>query len=222
MLKKLTEEKLEQILEAGISEFAEHGLQQTSMVSIAERAGISVGVLYKYYENKIDFFNACVVRCTSKLELFLNELISHDMKPLDYARELIGEVQRFSCQHRDYIRLYHEATRCNDRQQAELLAKQIEGISSKLYTGIIRKEQLAGNVRGDLDPQLFAFFFDNLLMMVQFSYCCPYYQERLRLYAGEHASDNELITDQLLKFMESAFTFEQTSIPHKEKQEKSV
>lgn len=55
MLKKLTEEKLEEILEAGISEFAEFGLQKAGMNAIARRAGISVGVLYKYYENKDAF-----------------------------------------------------------------------------------------------------------------------------------------------------------------------
>ena len=47
MLKRLTEQKLEEILEAGISEFGERGLEQTSMNRIAARAEISVGVLYK-------------------------------------------------------------------------------------------------------------------------------------------------------------------------------
>ena len=46
MLKKLTEEKLSEILECGISEFAEHGFESASMKTIAQRAGISVGVLY--------------------------------------------------------------------------------------------------------------------------------------------------------------------------------
>ena len=45
MLKKLTDEKLSEILEAGISEFADKGLGDTSMSTIARRAGISVGVL---------------------------------------------------------------------------------------------------------------------------------------------------------------------------------
>ena len=49
MLKKLTEEKLNEVLEAGIGEFADCGLHQASMNAIARRAGISVGVLYKYY-----------------------------------------------------------------------------------------------------------------------------------------------------------------------------
>ena len=215
MLKKLTEEKLEQILETGISEFAEHGLQQTRMSNIARRADISVGVLYKYYENKDAFFDACVERCMSELDQYLQQLCSQPRKPLDYARNLVDAVQQFSEGHRDHIRLYHEVTRTNDPLRAAELARRIEGISSRIYTDIIRQAQQAGDVRSDLDPRMFAFFFDNLLITMQFSYCCPYYQERFRLYVGEQISDSSHITSQLLKFVESAFTLDQADIPHR-------
>ena len=44
MLKKLTDDKQRYILEIGISEFAEHGVDRASMSAIARKAGISVGV----------------------------------------------------------------------------------------------------------------------------------------------------------------------------------
>ena len=216
MLKKLTEEKLEEVLEAGIIEFADHGLNEANMSSIAKRAGISVGVLYKYYENKTDFYRACIRRCIAELERSLQEMCGQEKKPLQYAQALVSSVQQFSRQHRDYIRLYLEVTRTSDGEEAALLAEAIEGVSSRLYKSIIQKAQEEGNVRGDLDPRLFAFFFDNLLMMMQFSYCCPYYQERFKLYGGEGIlEDTDLVTGQLLKFMESAFTTDQKDIPHK-------
>lgn len=216
MLKKLSEEKLAEVLEVGISEFADRGLQQASMKTIAKRAGISVGVLYKYYENKDAFFSACVHHSTAELDAFIQELCAQEKKPLQYAQAMIDAVQQFSQQHKDYIRLYYEATRTNDRAHAAALAKQIEGVSAKLYTDIIRRAQLAGDVRSDLDPQLFAFFFGNLLMVMQFSYCCPYYEERFKLYTDTQSADRaQLVTEQLLKFLESAFTLEQADIPHR-------
>jgi len=220
MLKKLTEEKLSEVLEAGIREFADKGFNDASMSSIAKRAGISVGVLYKYYENKDDFFNACIRRCISELDHFLHELCEQEMKPLQYAQALISSVQQFSRQHKDYIRLYLEVTRTADSQRAALFAREIEGMSSRLYTEIVARAQDEGNIRRDLDPRLFAFFMDNLLMMMQFSYCCPYYQERFKLYGGENAlEDSTLVPSQLLKFLESAFTLEQADIPHTQKTE---
>lgn len=220
MLKKLTEEKLSEILEAGISEFADKGLGNASMSTIAKRAGISVGVLYKYYENKDDFFHACIRRCISELDQFLRDLCAQEKKPLQYAEALISSAQQFSRQHRDYIRLYLEVTRTTDREQAAHLAREIEGMSARLYTEIVQRAQEAGNVRCDLDPRLFAFFMDNLLMMMQFSYCCPYYQERFKLYGGEGVlQDCALVPSQLLKFLESAFTLEQADIQHNTKTE---
>lgn len=217
MLKKLTEEKLEEILEAGICEFAEFGPQKASMNAIAQRAGISVGVLYKYYENKDAFYDACLERCTGELDNFVQTLSSQKRKPLDYARELIDAVQKFSDRHRDHIRLYYEATRTADPERAAKLARRIETIRSELYIKIIQNAQDAGDVRSDLDPRIFAFFFDNLLIMMELSYCCPYYQERLKLYTGD-ALDNAHMENQLLKFMESAFTLEAADIPHRERE----
>lgn len=223
MLKKLTEEKLAEVLEAGISEFADRGLQQASMSAIAKRAGISVGVLYKYYENKEDFYTACVCRCTEELDTFLQELCSQEKKPLQYAKALICAVQQFSHRNRDYVRLYHAATCASEHTHAAALARQVEGLRAKLYTEIIRRAQECGDVRSDLDPQMFAFFFDNLLMMTLFSYCCPYYQERFRLYAGQQASnDSPFVTSQLLKFLESAFTLEEADISHRQEKGASV
>ncbi|MDD4595446.1 MAG: hypothetical protein PHQ30_01845, partial [Candidatus Izemoplasmatales bacterium] len=63
---------------------------------------------------------------------------------------------------------------------------------------------------------MFAFFFDNLLMMMHFSYCSEYYRERFKIFCGEDVFDNDaLIESELLKFIESAFTFDQSAIVHK-------
>ena len=48
MYKKLDETALEAILEAGIEEFARCGFQPASIADVAKKAGVSVGVIYKY------------------------------------------------------------------------------------------------------------------------------------------------------------------------------
>jgi len=52
--------------------------------------------------------------------------------------------------------------------------------------------------------------------MMQFSYSCDYYKERMKIFCGEDVEnrDEEMIS-QLLKFLESAFTFNQTEVIHK-------
>jgi hypothetical protein len=91
-----------------------------------------------------------------------------------------------------------------------MLAREIEEISAMVYTDLVRKAMDEGMCRKDADPSLFAFFFDNIFMMIQFSYNCDYYKERFEIYTGvnDEEMDDEAVVRQLLKFIESAFTFE--------------
>ena len=46
------DDRRRQILEAAVVCFAEHGFHQTSMHDISAEAGISVGLIYRYFKNK--------------------------------------------------------------------------------------------------------------------------------------------------------------------------
>ena len=57
-----------------------------------------------------------------------------------------------------------------------------------------------------MNVEYLAFFFDNLLTTLQFSYACPYYKERLKIYCGEEElKDDEQMRKNLLAFMDAAF-----------------
>lgn len=216
MLKKLTEEQQAQILEAGIEAFAAHGLHGASMAAIAREAQISVGVLYKYYANKEAFFQACLRRSLSALEQVLQSVTAREGKLLYYAGQIIEAMQAFGREHASHIRMYHQITTTSG-DLARQLAAEIEGVTARLYTACIARAQAQGDLRQDMDPRFFAFFFDNLLMMLQFSCCCDYYRARLALYCGDSPdSDPAAMEGELLKFLESAFTLEQKDILHRD------
>ncbi len=110
----------------------------------------------------------------------------------------------------NYIKLYNEITSEKDEARAVMLAREIESHTSRIYITSIAQALASGDVRQDLDPRLFAFFLDNLLTTLQFSFSCAYYRERLKIYTGvdtDTMNDDEIV-NQLLKFIESAFTFE--------------
>lgn len=217
MLKKLTTEKQSEILEIGISEFAAHGLGGASMAAIAKKAAISVGVLYKYYADKDAFFEACLQRSLDALQAVLRDVTAAaDVRLLSYAEAVIRAVQQYAIEHGDYMRMYLQITAGGNSAEAVRLADAIEGISANVYTDIIGRAQRQGDVRRDMNPRLFAFFFDNLMMMMQFSYCCDYYKARFQRYCGDGIlEDHEAVVQELLKFLESAFTLEQTEITHR-------
>jgi AcrR family transcriptional regulator len=54
---KIPKEKRDRILSVAIKEFADNGFENTSIQQIAKKAGISVGSVYKYFENKETLFS---------------------------------------------------------------------------------------------------------------------------------------------------------------------
>ena len=89
------------------------------------------------------------------------------------------------------------------------LATAIEESTSRKYITSITQALEKGDVRADLDPKLFAFYLDNLLTSLQFSYTCDYYRKRFEIYTGIDVNkmDDEQVISQLLSFIESAFTY---------------
>jgi TetR/AcrR family transcriptional regulator len=217
MFEKFSEERKAEILETGIAEFAENGVDRANINVIAKKAGISVGVLYKYYTDKETFFLACLKRSLDVLNSILQEQITSSDKLFVRTEKIIRVVQKTSREHRNYIRMYNEITSGGSRKYAPVLAEKIESLSATVYSQFIERAAKNGDIRDDIDPRLFAFFFDNLLMMLQFSYSCDYYSERFKVFCGADCADNdELVASQLTKFLESAFTFKSSEVKHRQ------
>lgn len=211
MLKKLDENKISEILEAGIAEFALCGPDRASMSRIAHKSGVSVGVLYKYYDNKDAFFLACLRHALISLKSAIDSALSGELPVLERARLLISAVQKSAKEQPNYHILYHEITAGACRRYAGQLAFEIEGISASVYAAMLKSAQEKGEIRSDLDPRLMAFFFDNLLMMLQFSYSAEYYRKRFGIYCGADAmGDDARVLDALTKFLSAAFGADST------------
>lgn len=207
------EERKIKILQTGIDEFSTLGLESANINVIAKKAGISVGLLYKYFPTKEAFFLTCVKQSTKTLDDFLKSVAESDDKILVRAEKLIRAIQKTSGKNSKYVKLYNEITKVSPKYDISAFANEVEAHSAKLYTAFIKKCIADGDIRRDCDPKLFAFFFDTLLMSLQFSYTCDYHRERLKIYCGEEIfEDEEKMVRELLKFLESAFTFEKTDI----------
>ncbi len=215
MLKKLTEEKILEILDVGIAEFAKEGPDRANINVIAKKASISVGVLYKYYQDKEAFFLACLKRSLDVLESVLHDVVAGEEKILVRAEKMIRAVQQYARQYSNYVNMYNEITSGSSKKHAPLLAKEIEHVTAEIYTSFIQRAMDEGDIRNDIDPRMFAFFFDNMLTILEFSYCSDYYKERFKIYCGEDIlEEDEKVVTELLKFLESAFTFSKSEVVH--------
>lgn len=206
---KISKDRQNEILEIAIEEFSSKGCKNANINIIAKKAGISIGLMYKYFATKDDLFLECISRGMLILQDTLEEIMKSDNKILKKAEMVIRATCKLSREYKNYIKLYNEIAAEKDGERAVQFAREIESQTSRFYITAIAQALASGDVRQDLNPRLFAFFLDNLLLMLQFSFTCEYYKERLSIYTGVNIDelDDEEIVSQLLKFIESAFTF---------------
>jgi len=71
---KLLPEKREGLLEVAAQEFVQHGFEDASINRILERAQMSKGAAYYYFEDKVDLFCTVVQYASERLQLVDQEL----------------------------------------------------------------------------------------------------------------------------------------------------
>lgn len=204
----LSPEKRERILKIAREEFADNGFENTSIQQIARKSDISVGSVYKYFDNKEMMFTYIVQEGLSMLEKTLLELAPSDEDILIKAEIIIRKLLKFSREQPDFIKLYCSLTTSGNSEFLNQLSQRIEAVSASIYTQTIAIAQETGEVRKDVNPAFFAYLLDNVFMMLQFSTACPYYQERFFIYTGKQAQESDdLIVEQTLLFLKAAFNF---------------
>ena len=210
---RIPEEKRLRILRSAVAEFARNGYESANTNRIAKSAGVSVGSLFQYFDNKEDLFLSTVEFGSAELEKELSSLadLGAEADFFQNVENVLRTVQRHSRENPDLIRLYNEMT---SQDSMPLVAKQvawIETSTSSLYRKLLDKAKRDGLVRQDCDSGVFAFLLDNLFMMLQFSYTCDYYKERFKLYTGPEVLDrDDFVVEEAMKFIRAAFRPEKT------------
>lgn len=198
-------EKQQLILSTATEEFAQCGYEKANINVIADKAGVSIGSLYRYFSSKEDLFLKTVHEGTLFLSSTLEPIISSDQPILEKLRSIIHVIQTTSREHQSLIKLYSEMTSVGNRALAQRLSNEIETISAEAYARLLKDGQDRGEVRKDMDPRLGAFFLDNLFMSLQFSYVNGYYIQRFRTYAGESILEqDEKVAREMVSFIQSA------------------
>lgn len=198
-------EKRERIINAATMEFALKGFENANINNIAKKADVSVGSLYKYFENKQDMFLTIIHYSIATMEDMLNELLESDEDILLKVEHIIRTIQSYSKKNVLIVKLYNVMTSENNPRFASQFAYEMESMTARIYRTAIERGKKAGDVREDIDSAFAAYLLDNIFMNLQFSYACDYYKERMKIYTGNDTPDrDDFVVEQCLKFIKSA------------------
>ncbi|WP_199563519.1 MULTISPECIES: TetR/AcrR family transcriptional regulator [unclassified Oceanispirochaeta] len=204
---RISQEKKDRIISVALDEFATKGFSNANTNVIAEKAGISVGSLFKYFENKENFFLTVINYGVSQLETVLGSVVASDESLETKLETILRTILSHTRSNENIVKLYNEMTSEGNSELIKRLSSDMETVSAEAYTHVISQAKIAGKIADDIDVRVFAFALDNLFMSLQFSYASEYYKERMKIYVGEDVFDNdELIIQEMMKFISRAFS----------------
>ena len=141
-------ERPQEILEAAFAEFSRNGYAMTTLDQIAERAGVTKGTIYVYFENKEHLFISMVREITkTTLDIVHGMFESHEGSTADLLRAQFSFIYQHIVEdrrRREVVRmLIAEAPRfpaLADRYHDEILRPCLEMLRQAIQRGIDRGE----------------------------------------------------------------------------------
>jgi len=141
-------ERPQEILQAAFDEFSRNGYATTTLEAIAERAGVTKGTIYVYFENKEHLFISMVREVTkATLDTVHDMFASHDGSTADLLRAQFSFIYQHIVadrRRREVVRmLIAEASRfpeLADRYHEEILKPCLDMLRQAIQRGIDRGE----------------------------------------------------------------------------------
>ena len=198
-----SEDRRNRLLETAVEEFSEKGFQGTNVNVIAQKAGISVGALYRYFASKEDLYLSVVSRQRRLLEMILSE-IDEEADIYSQIKTMFRMAKVYGKKYAQYSRINLELATQPMKQLAERLSDQMESPMADYLIELIRRNKEAGHIDPAVDERVSAFCIDNLLIMYQLASSSHYFEKRLALYIGK-TDDSDDTIDKMMQVIRRQF-----------------
>jgi AcrR family transcriptional regulator len=112
------EARQEEILDAAVQLFAEHGYSDTDTQQLVEKLQVGKGTLYRYFPSKRELFLAAADRVVRRLICRIDAACEGVADPLDRLAVAIGAYLAFFAEHPEFVELLmQERALFKDRQK---------------------------------------------------------------------------------------------------------
>jgi len=169
---KLEKSRQFEILDAAASVFADNGYHGTSIPDVCSKAGISVGALYKYFNNKEAVFIAVLQRMA---DLLASEFYGRIQINKDSIMDTIEEILKSMTftpqflQYRQYFILYLEIGSYSMNGFADSITGRIENIGREFYYDLIEEFKKSGQLTKDISSDHAAYFIDSYITLYAYT-----------------------------------------------------
>jgi len=174
--RRLDPQRQQAVLFAILDEAAERGPSAMSIKEVARRAGVSIGSLYQYFNDRdsmLDFAVALTVRWVQDQFELYRPMLAQMPLPEALVGYLAGGIE-WSREAAGLLRLFCRAAYHGDPELAETLVKPIATVLRQTVAEALQAAQRRGELRPDLDLEATARLVNLLLIGLGDSQLLPY------------------------------------------------
>jgi AcrR family transcriptional regulator len=191
----LPEAKRRAICQEAIAEFAAHPFNQASINRIVARSDIAKGSFYQYFADKKDLFLYLMQLAGEKKLEYLAPVLQNSEQQdfFSLLRALYVAGIRFAKEHPDFAEI---SKRFMESKGTPLYEEIIAGnmpTASKFFETLLQRALARGEVRSDIDVEMFAYLIASLNTLV-----LEYYSEHV---AQDYDESMMATVDQFIDFL---------------------
>lgn len=141
-----------QILTAACDEFSELGFDGARMEGIAARAGVNKRLIYYYFKDKDQLFQAVLEQAYRHIRNAEQQLRLLDLPPADAVRRLVEFTWDYSLKHPEFKSLLASANLHKARHLRESQARELNSPVIATLGQVLERGRREGVFRGGIDP----------------------------------------------------------------------
>ena len=152
---QIRDESRQHILDKAAEVFAKKGLANTKINDLAEAAGVSQGLLYRYFIDKEDIFIALLEKPVTGAIQWTQAAIEHIGSPLEQLRRLTEQFLQGMSEEPVYYQILTQAMALSGRAFENLV--KLEIVVKMLHEVIIKGQKMGEIVKRDPDQLVFIY-----------------------------------------------------------------
>jgi AcrR family transcriptional regulator len=195
------------IINAILAEAGETGPQDLNIKRVAERAGVSTGSLYQYFNNRENLLNFAIELATRfTVQMFETYRPYMTQAPFEQTLPMyISEGVNWSEAQLGFARFFGAAAYHGDPQYGESVVRPIAAVLREMVTDMLRAAVDKGELRADLDMEATARVLHTLTLAIGDGLIFPQLMNYYQLTDGEmpaeriYAAFTDLVMHGLMK-----------------------
>ena len=146
------------MLEAAEELILEKGLDQLNMDEVAERAEVSKGSLYQYFNNKNDLVLGICSKATTLLNQKISKVLTYDLPGIELVSMIGATFMNFVNEHPEYFRAmkFHDNLKETDEFDDSSYLSVCRANRNSTFTCMVRAIQIGmqdGSIKKEYDPK---------------------------------------------------------------------